>query len=184
MNERGGDADMDTQIVILAQTRDHKPDLPDEVDRIVNQYEGQINNTHAQTLVIQAIQGVNSVAPPKPSQKLGPPRVWVLNQTYPGLAMSRSLGDVLAKRAGVIAEPEVSSYTYDPHQTANPHLRSIMPKWVVMASDGVWDVMSNEQVAQFLYDPINVNKSAQKLAEQLLRYSRSRWLQAPANLGV
>ena len=28
-----------------------------------------------------------------------------------------------------------------------------------MASDGIWDVMSNEQVAQFVYDPRNANKS-------------------------
>ena len=39
-------------------------------------------------------------------------------------------------------------------------------------------------MAQFLYDPRNVNKSAQKLSEQLLRYSRAKWLQAPANVGV
>ena len=97
--------------------------------------------------------------------------------------MSRSLGDVLAKKAGVIAEPEISSYTYDPH-SSNPDLRGLIPRWVVLASDGVWDVMSNEQVAQFLYDPRNANKSCQKLSEQLLRYARSRWLQAPANLGV
>jgi hypothetical protein len=55
MHERGGDASQDIQIVILAQTRDHKPDLEDEADRIINHYEGQINNTHAQTLVIQSI---------------------------------------------------------------------------------------------------------------------------------
>ena len=115
------------------------------------------------------------MAPPKPSQKLGPPRVWVLNQTYPGLAMSRSLGDVLAKKAGVIAEPEISSYTYDP-QSSNPDTRGLIPKWIVMASDGIWDVMSNEQVAQFLYDPRNANKSCQKLSEQLLRLARQKWL--------
>lgn len=40
MHERGGDGTQDTQIMILAQTRDHKPDLADEADRIVNQYEG------------------------------------------------------------------------------------------------------------------------------------------------
>lgn len=96
--------------------------------------------------------------------------------------MSRSLGDVLAKRAGVIAEPEISSYTYDPE--TNYDQRHFIPKWIVMASDGVWDVMSNEQVAQFLYDPRNANKSAQKLSEQLLRFSRAKWLQAPANQGV
>ena len=157
--------------------------MEDEAYRILNQYDGQINNTHDQTLVIQAIQGANSVAAPKPSQKLGPPRVWVLNQTYPGLAMSRSLGDVLAKKAGVIAEPEISSYTYDPNSSI-PEARNFVPKWVVMASDGIWDVMSNEQVAQFLYDPRNENKNVQKLSEQLLRLARQRWLQAPANMGV
>ena len=40
MPERGGDGSQDTQIMIMAQTRDHKPDLQDEVDRIINQYEG------------------------------------------------------------------------------------------------------------------------------------------------
>ena len=57
MHERGGDGTQDIQIMILAQTRDHKPDLADEADRILNQYDGQINNTHDQTLVIQSIQG-------------------------------------------------------------------------------------------------------------------------------
>ena len=88
--------------------------------------------------------------------------------------MSRSLGDVLAKKAGVIAEPEVTKFTYDPEQ--HPEQRGLIPKWLVLASDGVWDVMSNEQVAQFLYDPRNANKSAQKLSEQLLRFSRAKWL--------
>ena len=96
--------------------------------------------------------------------------------------MSRSLGDVLAKQAGVIAEPEISTYTYDPE--INQHQRGVIPKWVVLASDGVWDVMSNEQVAQFMYDPRNANKSSQKLSEQLLRLARAKWLQAPANAGV
>jgi len=97
--------------------------------------------------------------------------------------MSRSLGDVLAKKAGVIAEPELSSFTYDPH-SSNPDQRGLIPKWVVLASDGIWDVMSNEHVAQFLYDPRNANKSPQKLADLLLKFARSKWLQAPANHGV
>ena len=32
--------------------------------------------------------------------------------------MTRSLGDVLAKKAGVIAEPEISTFTYDPDNIA------------------------------------------------------------------
>ncbi len=58
--------------------------------------------------------------------------------------MSRSLGDVLAKKAGVIAEPELSTFTYEPE---SPEQQGVVPKWIVLASDGVWDVMSNEQVA-------------------------------------
>jgi serine/threonine protein phosphatase PrpC len=53
--------------------------------------------------------------------------------------MSRSVGDVLAKRAGVVAEPEVTQFVLDP-ETA----KHIVPRYVVLASDGVWDVMSNE----------------------------------------
>lgn len=56
--------------------------------------------------------------------------------------MSRSLGDVLAKKAGVIAEPEVTRFTYDPE--VHLEQRGLVPKWLVLASDGVWDVMSNE----------------------------------------
>ena len=163
MNERGGDGTQDSKFVILAETRDHKPEVADEADRIVNHYEGQINNTYEQTLVIQAIQGPGSVAPPKPSMKNGPPRIWVLNKTFPGLAMTRSLGDIFAKKAGVIAEPEVTSFTFDP---INNYLhRQVVPKWIVLASDGIWDVMTNEQVANFLLDPRNSNKSCPKLAE-------------------
>ena len=36
MNERGGEATQDLQIVILSSTRDHKPDMQDEAYRILN----------------------------------------------------------------------------------------------------------------------------------------------------
>ena len=36
--ERGGQRDC--SLVIMSQTRDHKPDLPDEADRILNYYDG------------------------------------------------------------------------------------------------------------------------------------------------
>jgi len=36
----------------------------------------------------------------------GPLRVWVPGELTPGLAMTRSLGDMNGKNCGVIAEPE------------------------------------------------------------------------------
>lgn len=37
----------------------------------------------------------------------GPPRVWLRDEGVPGLAMSRSVGDTIAKQAGVCSEVEV-----------------------------------------------------------------------------
>lgn len=37
--------------------------------------------------------------------KIGPYRVWKKGETYPGLAMSRSIGDLVASKIGVICTP-------------------------------------------------------------------------------
>jgi len=37
--------------------------------------------------------------------KIGPYRVWKKGETYPGLAMSRSVGDLIASKIGVICIP-------------------------------------------------------------------------------
>ena len=41
---------------------------------------------------------------------LGPSRVWLKNEDIPGLAMSRSLGDNIAHRVGVICDPGMNSF--------------------------------------------------------------------------
>jgi hypothetical protein len=40
-------------------------------------------------------------------QYFGPKRVWLKNKQAPGLAMTRSLGDLVAKTVGVTHEPEI-----------------------------------------------------------------------------
>ena len=37
-------------------------------------------------------------------------RVWLSEEDYPGLAMSRSLGDSVAESVGVIATPDTKIY--------------------------------------------------------------------------
>lgn len=39
--------------------------------------------------------------------KIGPYRVWKKGETYPGLAMSRSIGDLVASKIGVICIPGI-----------------------------------------------------------------------------
>lgn len=58
-----------------------------------------------------------------------------------GLAMSRSIGDAEAKKKakGIIATPEVSGRNlHDQHQ------------FLILASDGVWDELSNEKAAKIV----------------------------------
>lgn len=72
-------------------------------------------------------------------KRVGPYRVWNATGQVPGLAMSRSLGDRVAHSAGVSASPIVESFTFDPND-----------KFIVIASDGVWDVMENKDVANLV----------------------------------
>ena len=66
----------------------------------------------------------------------GPKRVWLKNQQVPGLAMTRSIGDMAATSVGVTAEPELKVF----------HPLSPSNKFLVIASDGIWDRLSNHEV--------------------------------------
>jgi len=65
--------------------------------------------------------------------------VWLQNEELPGLAMSRSMGDKVAHSVGVSAEPETLEFTLSQDD-----------KFLVIASDGVWEFLSNEDVAQIV----------------------------------
>jgi serine/threonine protein phosphatase PrpC len=71
---------------------------------------------------------------------MGPYRVWEANSDKPGLAMSRSIGDGVAKKVGVIATPVYHNFTLYPESDL----------YIIMASDGVWDVMENQEVVNFV----------------------------------
>ena len=98
-------------------SNDHKPNLPQEYERIL-QSGGIVDKLTDQF-----------------GCKVGPYRVYRNGLTYPGLAMSRSLGDFQAKDCGVITEPEIIEYNVS-HNS----------KYMVICSDGVWEFLSNEQV--------------------------------------
>lgn len=49
--------------------------------------------------------------------------------------MTRSMGDKVGAQAGVIAEPEIKEFTIGEFD-----------RFMVVASDGVWEYLSNEDV--------------------------------------
>mmetsp|Transcript_39295 Transcript_39295/g.87432 ORF Transcript_39295/g.87432 Transcript_39295/m.87432 type:complete len:468 (-) Transcript_39295:944-2347(-) len=73
-------------------------------------------------------------------KQVGEPRLWLQHIPSPGLLLSRSIGDEMASSVGCTAEPEITYMT----------LRPFVDCYLVIASDGVWDVLTNEQVCQLV----------------------------------
>jgi len=125
-------------------TIDHKPDMPKERQRIIS-CGGRVMSTR--------IKGAPHL--------LGPPRVWLKNAPLPGLNMSRSLGDLIAKQAGVISTPHKAIHAIVPSDRA-----------LILASDGLWDFVTNEETSSIALSTNDTWESAARLA----RLARSRWL--------
>eukprot|EP00871_Galdieria_phlegrea_P001293 jgi/Galph1/2164/GphlegSOOS_G850.1 len=94
---------------------------------------------------------------------LGPLRVWLADEWIPGLAMSRSFGDSLLHSVGVIEVPEVTCLSL-----------SEVDRFCVLASDGVWEFMSSQEVVEFV-GKLRRKYSAQEAAEQLVQEAVRRW---------
>ena len=94
---------------------------------------------------------------------MGPLRVWHLHENIPGLAMSRSFGDHCAAQVGVITDPEVLELNL-----------SEQDKFIVIASDGVWEFLSNDDVVRIV-EPFYLQNSAEKAAEALIKEALKRW---------
>lgn len=91
----------------------------------------------------------------------GPLRVYFMGEGYPGLMVSRSLGDFDAHCIGVSAEPECY------HRTLSPDDR-----YIVLCSDGVWDVLTEDAVVDIIQLNVgNVKAAAKKIVSQ----ARSEW---------
>jgi serine/threonine protein phosphatase PrpC len=77
--------------------------------------------------------------------------------------MTRSFGDAVASRVGVIAEPEMSEIILNKDD-----------KVIVLASDGVWEFLKNEDVGRIVY-PYYLKRNAEGAAESLVREAFKKW---------
>ncbi|KAK9689751.1 hypothetical protein RND81_09G078700 [Saponaria officinalis] len=85
-------------------------------------------------------------------------RVWLPFDDAPGLAMARAFGDFCLKEYGVISVPEFS------HRTLRDK-----DQFIVMASDGIWDVLSNEEVVAIVSSASSRASAARLLVESAAR---------------
>ncbi|GAB2287142.1 Probable protein phosphatase 2C 33 [Dionaea muscipula] len=81
-------------------------------------------------------------------------RVWLPNSDSPGLAMARAFGDFCLKDFGLISVPDMSYH----HLTEKD-------EFVVLATDGIWDVLSNKEVVDIVASAPTRSTAARALVE-------------------
>lgn len=124
-------------------TFDHKPDTPKEKERILA--------CGGRVFAVEYDDGID-----------GPPRVWLGHMDIPGLAMSRSLGDVVAHSAGVISEPEFTDYELNPSTD----------KFLVVATDGLWEFIDNQETC----DMVDTENGPTSAVDVLVTEAATRWM--------
>ena len=124
---------------------DYKPEIPEEKARIL------------------MAGGVVDKIKDNTGLGVGPYRVFAPGKDYPGLAMSRSIGDLIGKKLGVIAEPGISEYIIDKNT-----------KFVILCSDGVWEFLDNEMVKN-VGKQFYLNSNAKELCQELISRSVIEW---------
>jgi serine/threonine protein phosphatase PrpC len=77
-----------------------------------------------------------------------------------GIAMTRALGDAVMLRAGVVPTPIVETFRLQDDDI------------LVMATDGVWDVLSNQDVATIVQEQTTV----QEACDEILSQATKKWI--------
>jgi len=89
-------------------------------------------------------------------------RVFLRGKDYPGLAMSRALGDIFSEQVGIIANPDVSVFPTEPEH-----------EFLLICSDGVWEFISNEEAVAVIAALGKAEVTA--AAEALAKLAWKRW---------
>ena len=100
----------------------------------------------------------------------GPLRIFKKNEDTPGVSMSRSLGDSDAKNLGVIPEPEVKEYLIKKGDKA-----------VIIASNGLWKNVNNEEVMNVVKKLWN-KKDGNIIVNELYKLSVEKWKKEHCNM--
>jgi serine/threonine protein phosphatase PrpC len=135
-------------------TADHKPTVRSETRRIM-------------------LAGGELRAIRYPDGSDGPVRVWLRGRDVPGLAMSRSIGDESGKMAGVSSEPDIARAVLGGKDAV-----------LVVASDGLWEFLSVEEVAAIVHGAYRHARVAADAGgalaaaiDQLVTESTHRWFE-------
>lgn len=125
-------------------TEDHKPNRPDEAQRI-SKMNGEVRMIDNEF----------------------PYRLFAKGFDYPGIAVSRSLGDSLAQAIGLSPEPQISQF-----ELGEADL------FILIASDGVWEFCSESDVLNIL----NSCDNLQRATNSVVNLAWERWIEHEGDL--
>ena len=128
---------------VIQLTKDHKPNDTTERERIESKG-GEVARVNW--------------------ANFGPFRVWFKGKNFPGLAMSRSIGDNIAKTIGVINEPDINIY----------NANALNVKAIVLATDGVWEFMNNNRIRDIVIEYYKAD-DCKGAAKKIVAEARKLW---------
>ena len=123
----------------------HKPDDPKEKERII-EMGGVVHPYYDENGVYE-----------------GPNRVYVKGKTYPGLSLSRSIGDLVGEEVGIISEPDIVIKNID--STC---------KYLVLGSDGLWDMIKPYDIIRIV-GPFFKKRDPEGACKALLKRASKNW---------
>ena len=124
---------------------DSKPELKEEKERIIK------------------MGGIVEKVRDQYGQEIGPYRVWGKSKEYPGLAMSRSIGDFSGKNLGIIPEPEIIETNF-----------GININYIVICSDGVWEFLNNDDIMK-IGNKFYKENNPRGFCKEVVDYSTKCW---------
>lgn len=136
-------------------SNDHKPNEFEETDRI-ERSGGEVISSIKES-------NNNDSKSEKLVSNITTHRIFKKGEVLPGLAVARTLGDLLAHDIGVSHIPQVSYKIIDNFDF-----------FVIIGSDGIFDVMSSIEICCFIFETLKTHPT-DVIPELLVKECRSRW---------
>lgn len=129
---------------------DHIPTAPEEIKRIMSM-NGKVKRIRNEL-----------------GEEIGPFRVFdkEKDSILPGISMSRSIGDSVAKNLGVIFKPEIFKYDLKRND-----------KFLIIGSDGFWIYISNEEAIDIIGKYYEDGMKAEESSIKIVEIARDKWIE-------
>ena len=139
------DKNKDHNYKVFPLSVDNKPEIKEEKERI-KKMGGKVEKIKNQY-----------------GKEIGPFRVWNKAKDFPGLAMSRSIGDFNGKNIGIIPDPQIIETDF-----------KLNINYIVVCSDGVWEFLKNDDIMNF-GNKYYEDNNPRGFCKEIVEYSTKCW---------